>query len=170
MSCTALILVRNCRIVFSEGYLNLGMKQLTYKADISAPAKIVWDTMLGAETYKVWTAVAWPDSRYIGEMGPNNEIRFVGNDGSGTMARITTYQPYKRVVFEHIVILLPGGIQDRESDMAKTWIGSIEQYAFAENAGVTELVVTMTINPKWEAMFNNDWSKALAKLKEICEG
>lgn len=95
------------------------MRQLTYKADISAPAKIVWDTMLGHETYKAWTAVAWPGSDYIGEMRPNNEIRFVGADGSGTMARITTYQPYELVVFEHIVILLPGGIEDRESDMAK---------------------------------------------------
>jgi hypothetical protein len=148
----------------------LGMKQLTYKADISAPAKIVWDTMLGPETYKVWTAVAWPDSHYIGEMGPNNEIRFVDSGGAGTRAGITKYQPHELVVFEHMVILLPGGAEDRESDMAKTWIGSIEQYAFSENAGVTEVVVTMTINPKWEAMFNNDWPKALAKLKEICEG
>jgi hypothetical protein len=83
---------------------------------------------------------------------------------------IKTYQPYELVVFEHLVILKSGGIEDRESDMAKTWIGSLEQYAFTENAGVTKLVVTMTINPKWEAMFNNDWPKALAKLKEICEG
>jgi hypothetical protein len=67
VSCTAIALVRNCRLYFLEGYLNLGMKQLTYKADISSPAKIVWDTMLGPETYKVWTTVAWPDSHYIGE-------------------------------------------------------------------------------------------------------
>jgi uncharacterized protein YndB with AHSA1/START domain len=146
------------------------MKQLTYQTTISASAEKVWNMMLGPETYKVWAGVSWPGSYYVGEWGLNKEIRFLGSDdGSGTKARIAAYQPNELVVLEHIAMLLPGSVEDLDSDMAQKWVGSIEQYAFTENAGVTELVVTMTIYPDWEEMFNNDWPKAIAKLKEICE-
>jgi hypothetical protein len=145
------------------------MKQLTYSASIAAPAKTVWDNMLGPETYQEWTAVAWPGSFYQGEWEPDTEIKFTGENGAGTLARITGYQLYQLIIAEHIALLLPGSIEDRDSDAAKTWVGSIEQYAFNETEGVTELIVTMTIHPQWEDMFNKDWPKALAKLKEMCE-
>jgi hypothetical protein len=54
--------------------------------------------------------------------------------------------------------------------MAKSWVGSIEEYTFTEKGSVTELLVNMEIYPEWEKMFNNDWPKALAALKDLCEG
>ena len=63
----------------------------------------------------------------------------------------------------------PGGVTDTESEWAKKWIGSTEGYSFTENNGITELTVDMHINEEWEAMFNKDWPKALARLKQICE-
>ena len=40
---------------------------------------------------------------------------------------------------------------------------------FAEKDGSTELTIEMKIYDEWEDMFNKDWPKALARLKEICE-
>jgi hypothetical protein len=122
-----------------------------------------------AEAYKAWTSVCWPGSYYVGEWKTGEQLRFIGPDGDGTLARLTACQPYSHVIAQHIAILLKGGIEDRDSEMAKTWVGSIERYDFAEIKGITQLTVTMNIYPEWEKMFANDWPKALAKLKEICE-
>lgn len=145
------------------------MKNLTFSAAIAAPKKKVWDIMLDPETYKVWTNAAWPGSDYIGEWKEGNELRFVSSEGSGTLAKLLICQPHDHMVAEHIAMLLPGGIEDRDSEEAKDWIGSIEEYSFTEKDGITNLLVTMKVYPKWETMFNTDWPKALVKLKEICE-
>jgi hypothetical protein len=70
---------------------------------------------------------------------------------------------------EKIYVLLEGGTEDRDSEMAKSWAGTLEEYTFSEKNGVTDLSVSMTIYPQWEKMFNNDWPKALAALKDLCE-
>ena len=46
---------------------------------------------------------------------------------------------------------------------------SIENYTFKERDGATELKVDMNVAPEFEEYMNSVWSKALARLKEICE-
>jgi hypothetical protein len=60
-------------------------------------------------------------------------------------------------------------VEDRDSEVAKGWIGTTESYNFTEQNGVTTLTIELTINPEWEKMFSDSWPKALAKLKEVCE-
>jgi hypothetical protein len=79
------------------------------------------------------------------------------------------HKPYDYSFAKHIAVLNPGGIEDRDSDVAKGWIGTTESYSFTEQNDVTELKIELTINPEWEKMFSDGWPKALAKLKEICE-
>ena len=61
------------------------------------------------------------------------------------------------------------GSEDRTSEIARGWIGTTEQYTFKEHDGSTDLIVEIETTPEWEAMFNDGWPNALAKLKEICE-
>ena len=42
------------------------MKTLHFSIKINAPVEKVWQSMLGAETYKVWAAEFAPDSFYEG--------------------------------------------------------------------------------------------------------
>ena len=102
------------------------MEHLEYKVEISAPAKTVWETMLKEETYKQWTAKSWPDSFYKGKWAKGEKIRFIGQDGSGTLAEIVELKPYQKISMRHIAILQQGGVEDRTSDQAKTWIGITE--------------------------------------------
>jgi len=145
------------------------MRTLTFNTTVTAPKQKVWDTMINPETYKEWTNVAWPGSDYKGEWAEGKYLRFNGPDGSGTLAHLVAFKPYDLITAEHMAILLPGGIEDKESDMAKGWVGTIEQYEFVGEGDTTDLTITMKIAPEWAEMFNNDWPKALAKLKEICE-
>ncbi|MEO6232504.1 MAG: SRPBCC domain-containing protein [Ferruginibacter sp.] len=145
------------------------MKNLIYKIAISAGAQKVWEIMLAPDTYQEWVNAAWPGSFYEGRWAEGENLRFIGKDGSGTLALLESYKPYTYISARHIAILQSGGIEDRESDIAKGWIGTTENYMFKDESGVTMLTVELIINPEWEKMFNEGWPKALARLKEICE-
>ena len=125
--------------------------------------------MLEPATYKEWTGAAWPGSLFEGEWKQGENIRFTGPDGSGTLATITELQPYQTVRAEHVAILQRGGLEDKTSEQAKGWIGTLENYTFIPQDDFTELKVDMETSPDWEKMFNDGWPVALARLKEICE-
>lgn len=145
------------------------MKNVTYNISIAASPKMVWDTMIGVETYKEWTNAAWPGSDFKGEWKQGENLHFSGPDGSGTLATVTTFDPYNKILLTHIAMLQPGSVEDRTSEWAKKWVGSLESYSLAENNGATKLTVDMSIPADWEEMFNNDWPIALDRLKQICE-
>ena len=146
------------------------MKNLKYNITINASPQKVWDTMIGQETYKQWTATAWPGSDFKGEWKQGENLKFVGNeDGAGTLASVTTLDPYEKILLTHIALLQAGSVEDTESEWAKKWVGSKEAYSFAENKGTTNLTIDMQIYPDWADMFDESWPTALARLKEICE-
>ncbi len=145
------------------------MITLEFSIKINASKQKVWETMLHPVTYRKWANAAWPDSFYEGEWAQGNNMRFISSDGSGTLTTLKNFDPYNAVFAEHIAVLNPGGIVDTDSDIAKNWIGTTEQYRFTETNGVTELQVSITTFPQWSEMFNGSWPKALSALKEICE-
>lgn len=145
------------------------MEHLEYKVVISAPAKKVWETMLQEETYRQWTAKSWPDAFYKGKWEKGEKIRFIGPDGSGTLAEIVEMKPYESVLARHIAVLNPGGVEDRTSEVAKGWIGITEGYQFAEHLGKTTLTVSIETTPEWKKMFDEGWPDALEELKKLTE-
>jgi uncharacterized protein YndB with AHSA1/START domain len=145
------------------------MEHLEYKIVISAPAKKVWETMLQEATYKQWVAKSWPGSSYEGKWAKGEKIRFIGPDGSGTLAELVELKPYESVVARHIAVLNPGGVEDRTSEVAKGWIGITEAYRFAEHLDKTTLTVSIETHPAWSKMFDEGWPGALEELKKIAE-
>ena len=145
------------------------MERLEYKVVISAPAKKVWDTMLQEETYKQWVGKSWPNSFYKGKWEKGEQIRFIGPDGSGTLAEIVELKPHERLLARHIAVLGPGGVEDRNSDIANGWVGTTEEYKFAEQQGKTTLTVVIETTPAWRPMFDEGWPGALDELKKITE-
>lgn len=143
------------------------MEHLEYKIVISAPAKKVWETMLQEETYRQWAGRSWPGSFYEGKWEKGEKIKFIGKDGSGTLAEIVEMKPYESVLARHIAALGPGGVEDRTSEVAKGWIGTTEGYTFAEHAGKTTLTVSIETTPEWKKMFDEGWPAALEELKKL---
>lgn len=158
-----------CPLQIPVQALTLSMEKLEYQISINASPKHVWETMLAPDTYREWVAASWPGSLYQGHWGQNEEIRFIGESGAGTLARINTYHPYELIEAEHIAILLAGGERDTGTDMAQSWVGTTEDYHFEATDGGTLLTVNMGTGPEWAQMFNDGWPKALAQLKAICE-
>jgi uncharacterized protein YndB with AHSA1/START domain len=146
------------------------MKELQYSVTIDEPREKVWDTMLGRDTYEKWTAAAWPGSSFEGDWSEGSQMRFVGADGGGgTLAKITSVDPYTHIDAEHIAVIAEDGSEDRNSDVAKTWVGTKESYSFNARNGSTEVVVDIATYPEWESMFNEGWPGALQALKALCE-
>jgi uncharacterized protein YndB with AHSA1/START domain len=145
------------------------MKNLEYKIEISAPAKTVWEAMLQKETYKQWVSKSWPGSSYEGRWAIGEKIRFIGPDGSGTLAELVEVKPYESVFARHIAVLLPDGVEDRTSEMARGWVGITEGYRFTEHNGKTTVTVSINTSPEWIKMFDEGWPAALEELKKIAE-
>lgn len=125
--------------------------------------------MIQPESYKEWVDVAWPGSYYEGNWEQGENVRFISPGHGGTLAKIVEYKPYEYILAEHIAVINPDGSEDRDSQVAKDWIGTTESYTFTEHDGKTELITEMNTNPEWGKMFADSMPKALAKLKEISE-
>jgi uncharacterized protein YndB with AHSA1/START domain len=145
------------------------MKRLEFTTDIAADKKKVWNTMLNPETYKQWVDVAWPGSYFEGLWAKGEQIRFISPGQGGTLAELKEQKPYETILAEQVAVINPDGSEDRESKIAKGWIGTTERYTFNEQNGKTNLVVEINTPPSWAEMFEDGWPKALAKLKEMCE-
>jgi len=145
------------------------MKKLESKIEIAASKQKVWDTMFNPETYKEWVNVSWPGSYYEGNWKQGENLRFISPGQGGTLATLVECRPYEFILAKHIAVINADGTEDRDSEIAKGWIGTTESYTFTENNGKTELKTEMNTSPEWEKMFTDGWPKALAKLKEICE-
>ena len=145
------------------------MENIKYEIHIKAPKQKVWETMIQPVTYKEWTNASWPGSFYAGKWKKDEKIKFMSEDGSGTLALIEELRPYDYISARHIAILLSGGKEDTESNMAKGWTGTLESYTFREEKGGTNMTVDIVTNPDWKKMFDDGFPNALQKLKEICE-
>jgi uncharacterized protein YndB with AHSA1/START domain len=145
------------------------MEHLKYEIEIGASAKKVWEIMLQKSTYKQWVAKSWPDSSYEGKWEKGEKIKFIGPDGSGTLAELVEVKPYEKILMRHIALLGPNGVEDRTSQLATGWVGITEEYKFSERGGTTTLTVFIKTSPEWRKMFDDGWPTALQELKRITE-
>jgi hypothetical protein len=145
------------------------MKKLEFKIDIDAGKKKVWDTMFNPKTYKQWVNVSWPGAYFDGIWKQGEKMKFLSAGEGGTLTTLAEYRPYEFVLAKHIAVLNGDGSEDRDSDIAKGWIGTTESYTFTESNKKTEVKVVINTGPDWEKMFADGWPNALKKLKEISE-
>jgi len=144
------------------------MQHLTYNTTIAANPARVWDVMLEQETYQSWTSAFAEGSRYEGSWDQGQSIRFLGPDGNGMVAVIAENRRHEFLSIQHLG-MIKAGVQDTESELAKAWTPSFENYRFTPAGSSTELEVTLDVPEQYVDFMNQAWSAALAKLKELCE-
>lgn len=154
----------------------LKMERMQFKKDISAPVKKVYETMIGKETFKQWTAVFNPSSDFEGggvegSWEKGSKIMFVGTDKTGKREGMVGYIreniPNQYVSIEYKGIL-DGDHEITEGPLASDWQG-FENYAFESHNGSTTVTVDIDVNDQMKEYFRETYPKALDKLKEICE-
>lgn len=152
------------------------MQKLHETIFIQAPKEKVWDTMLEKETYGKWTQPFSPDpsseSRWEGSWEKGSKILFIGTDQDGSEMGMVSYiaenRPYEFMSIKHTGIY-KDGVEDTESEEAKSWAPAYENYTLTSKDGGTELSIDMDIMEEYLPMFKEIWPKALQKLKELSE-
>ncbi len=138
---------------------------------INAPRQKVWETMLADETYRKWTSVFNPSGSYFeGNWKEGSTMRFLGpeKDGSvsGMISRIRENRPYDYISIQHLGLVIKG-----QETIWPTQAGEevLENYAFREVNGGTEVSIELVVPAEYKDMFNETWPKALEQLKMISE-
>lgn len=144
------------------------MKSLKYNIIINCPGAFVWNTMLDSEDYKKWASAFYPGSHYRGEWKQDSRIKFIDPCG-GTLALLEEVTPYKRIRMKHIALINEAGSIDKESEDAKQWIGTTENYIFQEENGKTRLDIEMKGHEKYLDVLDECWLPAIEGIKKLCE-
>lgn len=151
------------------------MKKLQYTTRVNAPINKVYDFMLGINnksTYEQWTAMFNPTSSYEGTWEKGSKILFIGVDENGNkgglVSRIAENIPNQFVSIQHYG-LVQGDNEVTEGPDVEKWANGLENYTFEENNGTTNLTVNLDMTEEFVEYMNENYPKALGKLKEICE-
>lgn len=147
------------------------MKKLSYKIDINAPVSIVYETMIGKETYKKWTVEFNPTSDFEGSWQKGSKIYFTGeHEGKkgGMVSEIAENIANKFISIRHMG-MLEGDKEITSGPEVEAWAGALENYSFEENNGITTVSVEVDTNDEYAEYFDTTWPKALDRLKEISE-
>lgn len=149
-----------------------------FSTRITAPADIVWETMLDDATYREWTRAFGGESYFLGTWLPGSEIRFLGDGGSddagrsagmaGLVGVIREHRPHEFVSIEYRGLIVDG-VEDTTSAVARRLAGTHENYTFTPVDGVTHLVVDIDVDDEYATMFAEAWPRALARLRELAE-
>ena len=144
------------------------MKTLTFETTIRAPRARVWDTMLGPETYKAWTAAFCEGSHYVGSWEQGAKILFLAPSGDGMTSVIAENRRHEYVSIRHLG-MIENGVEDTTSEKVRAWTPAYETYRFEDVPGGCHLTVTLDTAPDFEQDMRDAFPKALALLKGLCE-
>jgi 4-hydroxy-3-methylbut-2-enyl diphosphate reductase IspH len=152
------------------------MVKLQYKININAQVSKVYETMLGLQdksTYEKWTTMFNPTSTYEGSWDKGSKILFVGIDEhgekGGMVSRIADNVVNTFVSIQHYG-LYKAGEEVTEGPEVDKWANGFENYSFAESDGMTAVTVDLDTTEDFVGYMDEAFPKALARLKEICEG
>ncbi|MFT4017650.1 MAG: SRPBCC domain-containing protein [Agriterribacter sp.] len=151
------------------------MKKIQFDVSIHAPANKVYDVMLGISnksTYEQWTALFNPTSTYEGSWDKGSKMLFIGTDEKGEkggmVSEIFDNIPNRFVSIRHYGIL-KANVEITEGPEVEQWANGFENYTFEENKGTTTVTVDLDITEDFLDYMNQNYPKALGRLKEICE-
>ncbi len=146
------------------------MHTINHSIGIAAPRERVAQVMLALPTYEQWTKVFDPTSSYEGDWSEGSVMKFVSTDPAtkqiqGMVARVREHRPAEHVSIEHYAMIV-GGVELPHEGSAT----GFENYTFADTPEGTLLTVEMTNVPdEYVEMFNDQWPRALQRLKTLVE-
>ncbi|HVW59286.1 MAG TPA: SRPBCC domain-containing protein [Puia sp.] len=141
-----------------------------FRITIDAPREKVWATLWTDETYRQWTMPFDEGSRVETDWKKGSKVLFLGRNNSGMVSSIADNRPNEYMSFQHRGIVNKG-VEDVDSEEAKKWATTSEEYTLNTVDRGTELIVQLhgEIPPDFVDYFLRVWPKALEKLKEIAE-
>lgn len=124
--------------------------------------------MLEDATYRQWTSPFAEGSYAVTDWAEGSKALFLTPSGEGMVSRILAHRPNEFLSIRHLGTV-KNGVEDTDSEEAKSWGEALENYAIKEVNGSSTLTIEMDTNEQYKSYFEETWPKALAKLKEVSE-
>ncbi|WP_127139174.1 SRPBCC domain-containing protein [Flagellimonas oceanensis] len=144
------------------------MIQLKFEIIINAPTDKVWLTLWSEESYREWTSVFSKGSYAKTDWKEGSKAYFLTPDGSGMLSKIKKSIPGRLMSIEHLGIVVDG-VEDVQSNAAKSWAGAMEDYTLEVIEGHTLLRLKIDVVEAYKNFFLKTWPKALDGIKELAE-
>jgi len=143
-------------------------KRVQFSTTIEAPADVVWEAMLGDQSYRRWTAPFTEGSYYEGTWDQGSRMRFLAPSGDGMVAEIVENRPNEFISIRHIGMVV-NGVEDTESASVRAWAPAYENYTLVAVPEGTRVVVEHDVTEDSEQSMAEVWSKAFEVLGQLCE-
>jgi uncharacterized protein YndB with AHSA1/START domain len=144
------------------------LKRLQWSVDIAAPSSVVYQSLIGLDSYKQWTS-AFGDGLYFeGSWQQGQRIRFLTPEGHGVLSEIAENRPNEFISVRHIGYIADDDTEDTSSEAIRAWAPAYENYTLTATLQGTRLTVDQDMTDDFASMVET-WPKALAKVKELCE-
>ena len=144
------------------------MKKLEFRITIDATPEVIWDIIIGKDTYPEWTRVFAEGSNVETDWKKGSKAVFGDGKGSGMVAVIEEHVPNEFLSIKHIGEVTDG-VEDTTSDKVKEWAGAHENYTLKPVDGKTEWLVEIDMSEEWEEYMTKAWTQAQDKVKEMAE-
>lgn len=138
---------------------------MKFTIEIKATREKVWATLWEDKTLREWAGLIDPGTYMVGELTEGNEVEFLSASGYGVTSLVEKVTPNEYLLLRHSADTKDDGKEERE----KEWTGGAESYALAEKDCVTSLIIAFDVPPDLEDYFQENYPKALAKIKELAE-
>jgi uncharacterized protein YndB with AHSA1/START domain len=145
------------------------MRTKSWSITIGASKPKIWRTLWDDATYRQWTSPFSEGSYAVTDWQEGSKVLFLGEDGGGLVGRIAEHRPNEFLSIEHLGEV-KNGIEDTSSEAINAWAGAKENYTLSGVDGAVTLKVDLDLTEQHEAMFDEIWPKALAKVRELAEG
>jgi uncharacterized protein YndB with AHSA1/START domain len=143
-----------------------------FEIEINAEPGEVYKNITDPEKFREWSSVFSPDSRFKGSWTRGSNIRFIGTDKNGReggmIGRIRENIPGKFISIEYFGFIRDG-VETMCGPEVDDWQGALENYTLSSSAGKTVLSVDLDVIPEFSQLFEEQWPKALERLKQISE-
>lgn len=143
------------------------MNEMQFTIDVQASKEKVWDTLWQDATFRKWAGLIDPGTYMVGELQEGNEVQFISaENGYGVTSLVAKVVPNEYLLLKHQADTKDTGTAER----TKEWTGGNESYTLTEKDGTTTLLVAFDVPPELEDYFQENYPKALQKIKELAEG
>lgn len=142
------------------------MKEMQFTTQINVSKEKVWDTLWQDETFREWAGLIDPGTYMVGELKQGNEVQFISaENGYGVTSLVAELTPNESLLLKHQADTQDTGKQER----AQEWTGGEESYTLSDKDGVTTLTVTFGVPLEMEEYFQENYPKALDRVKTLAE-
>lgn len=142
------------------------MKPMQFTIRIQASRAKVWETLWQDDSFRSWAGLIDPGTYMVGNLKQGEEVQFISaENGYGVTSLVEKLDAGEYLLLRHSEDTKEAGEQQREEE----WTGGEESYLLEEKDGVTTLNVAFDVPLELKEYFEENYPKALQRIKELAE-